>query len=92
MLAIARSIVGRNETGVGRNRRLPFHRVEDTTPDFVTYPTVNSGLKDDGELQGLLREWIATHGLRGGGAKDMESALGGRTIQAFGNWRSACYR
>ena len=72
--------------------RLPFHRVGDEPKDFVTYTMANSGLKDDGELQGMLRAWIATHGLRGGGAKDMDTALGGNTLQAYGNWRSACYR
>ena len=50
VLAIARFIVGRNETGVGPEPDLPFHRTGDALEDFVTYPTVNSELKDDGEL------------------------------------------
>ena len=73
VLAIVRFIVGRNETGVGTNLGLPFHRAGCELEDFVTYPMMNSGLKDDGELQGLLREWVKSHGLRGGVRKSGNS-------------------
>ena len=92
VLAIAHFIIGRNETGVGTNPSLPFHRVGPEPENFLTYTALNSGLKDDGELQGLLREWVKSHGLRGGGAVNAETALGGSTLQSFGNWRSECYR
>ena len=41
--------------------------------------------------QGLAEESVASHGLRGGGAKDMETSCGKNSLQGFCNWLSDAY-
>ena len=73
--------MARNELGVPYEDELPYYRVGNQIADFMTYPQLNKELKEGRVSQGLAAAGVSSHGLRGGGSKDIESACGGRILQ-----------
>ena len=73
--------MARNELGVLYEGNLPFHRVGNRLEDYVTYPQLNRGLKEDGVSRSLDPVDIGSHGLRGGGSCAMNTACGGKILQ-----------